>query len=108
MLRPSILTKARPLHDKKSYASSIPFGCLLVHPVCNIVDIIRSKFLTKSRHRVFTVGDLGFDSINIVTSEQVLFELLLHDFFLGDDTVVATGMASSTIGAENGLTIFQV
>merc|ERR1719461_70984 len=39
-------------------ASSVPLGCLLVHPISNIINIIRPKLFTESRHAVLAIGHL--------------------------------------------------
>merc|ERR1719410_140587 len=104
---PSKKTPATAQGVERSTAS-VPLGCVIIYPGSNILNVIRSKFFTKGRHRVFAVGYLVLDGFNIVTSSQILLDCFLLDFFLGDDTVVATGMTSSTVGTENSLTVFQV
>jgi len=64
------------------HAFSVPFCCLLVHPVRNIVNVIGPELLTEGRHAVFAIGHLVLDCIDIVASCQVLFNSLLFDFLL--------------------------
>merc|ERR550532_1918774 len=99
---------ATTVQGEQRSTSSVPLGCVIIHPRSNIFNVIRSKFFTKGRHVVFTVGHLVLDGLNIVASSQILFDGFLFNFFLGDNTVVAASMTSSTVGTENGLTVFQV
>merc|ERR1719419_2108612 len=101
--------KDNSLMSRKNLStSSLPFGRLLEDPVGNIINVIRSKFFTKGGHRIFAVGDLGLDGVDIVTSKQVLLKRFFFDLLLGDNAVVTTSMAGCTVGTENSFTVFQV
>merc|ERR1719210_150383 len=98
---------ATPLLQRSNRSCS-PLVRLVVHVVCDVLNVIRAQALAEGRHGVLAIGDLILDGLHVVAASEVLLQRVLFDLLLGHDAVVAAGVAGCAIRREDALTVLQI